>query len=107
MSEAPLQPQTPDPDPSGGSPLPVVSRPTAWREVRTPGWIRWTASRMLLLLLLLLLVFAFVPWQQTATGAGKVIAYVPSTNIWVKDGDPHRIRIEPLDEDGLRAALTA
>ena len=36
-----------------------------------------------------------------------VIAYVPSTNIWVKDGDPHRIPIEPLDEDGLRAALTA
>lgn len=57
---------------------PFSSRPTAWRQVRTPSWIATSARRMVLFALVMAVVFAFVPWQQTATGAGNVIAYVPA-----------------------------
>lgn len=50
---------------------------SALRLVRTPRWVARTALWMLRLLGAAPVALAFVPWQQTAVGIGRVVAYEP------------------------------
>jgi adhesin transport system membrane fusion protein len=52
-------------------------RPGAWRQVRTPVWIVRGVARVVVAMLGLALLTSFTPWQQTAAGQGKVIAWAP------------------------------
>lgn len=49
----------------------------AMRLVRTPHTVRGPARMVTLLLLLLAIALTVTPWQQTAWGDGRVIAYSP------------------------------
>ncbi len=52
---------------------------TAWRRAATPRAVAATPARIVLGALLLLLPTSFVPWQQSAPGSGRVIAYDPAS----------------------------
>jgi multidrug resistance efflux pump len=54
------------------------ARPSAWRRTTPPRWAAIGAARVGAVLLLLLLAAAALPWQQTAPGKGKVLAYAPA-----------------------------
>ena len=50
----------------------------SWRRTRTPAWMAVGLPRLAALFVVLAIVAAWLPWQQTATGRGKVIAYAPA-----------------------------
>ena len=47
------------------------------REVRSPGAMRTLAWLMLLFMVLIPIVLVVTPWQQTAVGSGRVVAFMP------------------------------
>jgi multidrug efflux pump subunit AcrA (membrane-fusion protein) len=49
----------------------------ALQQVRTPRFARTLAKVLLLALVLSIIGMMFVPWQQTARGTGRVVAYAP------------------------------
>lgn len=64
---------------AAAKPLSIEDRPLfpALRKVHTPKHLR-TASRVIgAFLLALPLILIFAPWQQTAAGSGKIIAFDP------------------------------
>ncbi|HEU4404563.1 MAG TPA: HlyD family efflux transporter periplasmic adaptor subunit [Polyangiaceae bacterium] len=54
-----------------------VSSLPALRAVRTPQPAVWLARALVALLAAVVVGLAVTPWQQTSTGAGRVIAYAP------------------------------
>jgi adhesin transport system membrane fusion protein len=54
------------------------ARPSAWQRTTPPRWAAIGAARLGALLLALLVASAALPWQQTAPGKGKVLAYAPA-----------------------------
>jgi multidrug resistance efflux pump len=54
-----------------------ASADPALAMIRAPASVRVTAAVVAAALPLLLLALAILPWQQTATGEGRVIAYAP------------------------------
>src|SRR5687767_11049526 len=50
----------------------------ALAEVRSPRSIGWLFRLVLVVLLLTPVILLFVPWQQSVTGRGRVIAYDPT-----------------------------
>lgn len=55
----------------------AVAALPALRAVRTPRPAVWLARALVALLAAAALALAVTPWQQTATGGGRVIAYAP------------------------------
>ncbi len=53
-----------------------VQLPTL-RLVETPRQVRWVGRLLLVLLLVVPAALLFVPWRQTVTGSGDVVAYKP------------------------------
>ena len=47
------------------------------KRVSTPRGVRWVARVLFLLFLATPFLLAFVPWQQTVSGRGTVVAYSP------------------------------
>lgn len=63
-----------------GTPVPTPETATelpALRLVRSSRVARRTAKGIALLFALMAVALAFVPWQQTSIGSGRVIAYTP------------------------------
>lgn len=56
--------------------LPMADLP-ALRRVRPPAPVRRIAAGLAVLFPVLFLILLFVPWQQSALGTGRVIAYAP------------------------------
>lgn len=49
----------------------------AFRSIRTPRFMRWSATGLFLFLIVSIIVLAFVPWQQTVNGIGEVTVLSP------------------------------
>ncbi|MFN3431068.1 MAG: transporter, partial [Candidatus Sericytochromatia bacterium] len=58
-------------------PIPNFEALPSMRAVRTPGGVRLLAGLLIALAGTSALALAFTPWQQTASGKGRVIAYAP------------------------------
>lgn len=86
-SQGQQPPRTPRPElrppivllPPGSGPLehPLADLP-ALRQVRAPAAVRRIAAGLAMLFPLLAFVMLFVPWQQSALGTGRVIAFEPA-----------------------------
>jgi membrane fusion protein, adhesin transport system len=67
---------------SATSPTPTAFAPqpgfAALQRVRTSWPMRWITRGLLLLFIVLPFVLVFVPWQQTVSGRGQIIAYSPT-----------------------------
>lgn len=73
-------------------------------QIRPPLKIRWIAMALAVALPLLLVVALAVPWQQSALGTGRVIAYAPQERQQVVDAPiPGRV-VEWFVREGQRVA---
>jgi multidrug resistance efflux pump len=60
-----------------GTPTPRPAKLPALRLVQSSRNAQRLAKALLVLLVLAIIAMAFVPWQQSARGTGKVVAFIP------------------------------
>ena len=52
--------------------------PKSLIKVQTPLWVRFSAYALIALTMICILMFAFIPWQQTVMGTGRITAFSPN-----------------------------
>ncbi len=65
---------------TAGTPTRLPAKLPALRLVQSSRNARRLANALLGLLVLVIFAMAFVPWQQSARGTGKVVAFVPQND---------------------------
>ena len=70
------------------------------RELHAPRVVHRMAILLIVLFPILLMALAFVPWQQTAIGAGRVIAFAPAEREQRVDAPISGIIVEWLVMEG-------
>lgn len=52
--------------------------PKSLIKVQTPFWVRFSAYALIAMTMICILMFAFIPWQQTVMGTGRITAFSPN-----------------------------
>lgn len=63
-----------------GLPVQIINS-TAYRMLSTPRVLRRSTQIIIGSFLLLVVILLFVPWQQTAVGSGRVVAFAPGDRV--------------------------